>query len=96
MTEAGFSVRPGKTAKSQVSECVRLLQTESNLPIQRARMRVRVVMPTDDGKRLREKIIEGAEKVEDDEMSQDQWEAVSTYCRLSQDYQLMSIQGDAH
>lgn len=78
MTEAGFSVKQGKTAKSQVSECVRMLQTESKLPIQRARMRVRVTMPTQDGKRLREKIVEGAEKVEDDEMGQDQWEVVRT------------------
>lgn len=77
MTEAGFSVRQGKTAKSQVSECIRMLQTESKLPIQRARMRVRVTMPTADGKRLREKVVEGAEKVEDDEMGQDQWEVVS-------------------
>ncbi|KAF7797802.1 hypothetical protein EIP86_009007 [Pleurotus ostreatoroseus] len=76
MNEAGFSVRQGKTAKSQVSECIRSLQTESKLPIQRARMRVRVTMPTKDGKRLREQIIEGAEKVEDDEMGQDEWEAI--------------------
>ena len=40
-------------------------------------MRVRVTMPTKDGKRLREQIVEGAEKVEDDEMGQDEWEAVS-------------------
>lgn len=76
MTEAGFSVRQGKSAKSQVSECIRLLQTESKLPIQRARMRVRVTMPNKDGKRLREQIIEGAETVEVDEMGQDEWETV--------------------
>ena len=39
-------------------------------------MRVRVTMPTEDGKRLREKVIEGAEKIEDDEMGQQQWEVV--------------------
>lgn len=76
MAEAGFSVKQGKTAKSQVSEVIRLLQTESKLPIQRARMRVRVTMPTKDGKRLREQIIEGAEKVEEDEMGQEEWEAI--------------------
>jgi len=76
MTEAGFSVKQGKTAKSQVSEVIRLLQTESKLPIQRARMRLRVTMPTKDGKRLREQIIEGAEKVEEDQMGQDEWEVV--------------------
>ncbi len=63
----------------QVSECIKSLQTESKLPIQRARMRVRVTVPTKDGKRLREQIIEGAEKVEIDEMGQDEWEAVSLF-----------------
>ncbi|TFK40931.1 SBDS protein C-terminal domain-containing protein [Crucibulum laeve] len=76
MAEAGFSVKQNKTAKSQVSECIKLLQTDSNLPIQRARMRVRVTTPTADGKRLREKITEGAEKIEDDEMGQDEWEII--------------------
>lgn len=33
-------------------------------------------MPTADGKRLREKIVEGAEKVEEDEMGQNEWEVV--------------------
>ena len=39
-------------------------------------MRVRVTMPTAVGKRLREKILEGAEKVEDDEMGNEEWEVV--------------------
>ncbi|PBK77589.1 Shwachman-Bodian-diamond syndrome protein [Armillaria solidipes] len=76
MTEAGFSVKQNKTAKSQVSECIKLIQSNSTLPIQRARMRVRVTMPPADGKRLREKILEGAEKVEDDETTKDEWEVV--------------------
>ncbi|KAK7014775.1 hypothetical protein VNI00_019273 [Paramarasmius palmivorus] len=76
MAEAGFSVKQNKNAKSQVSECIKALQSDSNLPIQRARMRVRVTMPTADGKRLREKVIEGAETVEDDEMGKDEWEVI--------------------
>jgi ribosome maturation protein SDO1 len=78
MAEAGFSVKQNKTAKSQVSECIKQLQNDSGLPIQRARMRVRVSMPTNDGKLLREKILEGAEKIENDKMSEEEWEAVST------------------
>ncbi|THG94136.1 hypothetical protein EW026_g7275 [Hermanssonia centrifuga] len=39
-------------------------------------MRVRVTMPVNDGKRLREQIVEGAEKVEGDEMGQEEWEVV--------------------
>jgi len=76
MAEAGFSVKQNKTAKSQVSECIKQLQSDSGLPIQKARMRVRVSMPTKDGKLLREKILDGAEKVENDEMGQEEWKTV--------------------
>ncbi|KAK7468494.1 hypothetical protein VKT23_003000 [Stygiomarasmius scandens] len=76
MAEAGFSVQQNKNAKSQVSQCIKQLQSDSKLPIQRARMRVRVTMPNADGKRLREKVLEGAEKVEDDEMGKDEWEVI--------------------
>jgi len=76
MTEAGFSVKQDKTAKSQVAQCIKQIQSDSSLPIQRARMRVRVSMPTQDGKRLREQILAGAEKVETDEMGQDEWEGI--------------------
>ncbi|TRM62374.1 SBDS protein C-terminal domain-containing protein [Schizophyllum amplum] len=76
MTEAGFSVKQGKSAKSQVSECIRLLQTESKLPIQRARMRIRVTLPKDDSEKWRAKIVEGAEKIETEETPADEWEAI--------------------
>jgi ribosome maturation protein SDO1 len=66
MNEAGFSVKANKTAKAQVSECIRLLQTNSSLPIQRARMRIRVVIPAADGERLKASIVEGAESVEEE------------------------------
>jgi len=75
MAEAGFSVKQNKNAKSQVSECIKQLQTDSKLPIQRARMRVKVTLPVADAKLLREKILEGAEKVEHDETKQEDWEA---------------------
>ena len=78
MTEAGFSVKPGKNAKSQVSECIRLLQTESKLPIQRARMRVKVSVPASDAEKLRAKVLECGETVEKDEQGADEWEAVNT------------------
>ena len=77
MTEAGFSVKPGKNAKSQVSECIRLLQTESKLPIQRARMRVKVSVPASDAEKLRAKVLECGETVEKDEQGADEWEAVN-------------------
>lgn len=44
MHEAGFSVKIGKPAKAQINDCIKLIQTESKLPLQRARMRIRVVL----------------------------------------------------
>jgi ribosome maturation protein SDO1 len=76
MGEAGYSVKQNKSAKSQVSECIKQIQTESKLPIQRARMRIRVALPTGDGQRLREKILEGAEKVEKENIGDEEWDAV--------------------
>lgn len=76
MAEAGFSVKPNKTAKSQVSECIKLLQSHSKLPIQRARMRVRVSVPKVDVDRLRNTMLEGTEKVESEETGESHWEAV--------------------
>ena len=79
MTEAGFSVKQGKGAKAQVSECIKLLQAHSQLPIQRARMRVRVSVPQADAERVRDKVLESAEAVEKDERGGDEWETVRVY-----------------
>ncbi|KAG8925773.1 hypothetical protein FRC03_009673 [Tulasnella sp. 419] len=76
MHEAGFSVKTGRSSKSQALECIKLLQTNSTLPIQRARMRVRLTMPQKDGKRLKDTVLESAEKVEEDEWTADEWEAI--------------------
>lgn len=76
MAEAGYSIKQNKNAKSQVSECIKLLQTDSNLPIQRARMRIKVSLPIADAEKLREKVVKAAEKVEHDETGQSDWEIV--------------------
>lgn len=76
MSEAGYSLKQNKNAKSQVSECIKILQTESKLPIQRARMRVKVSIPVADQERLKVKLLEGAEKVEHDTTAKDDWEVV--------------------
>lgn len=65
MAEAGFSVKQGKNAKSQVSECIKLLQAESSLPIQRARMRIKVSIPINT--ELKDKVMELADKLEHQE-----------------------------
>lgn len=61
------------STNNQVSECIKLLQTNSTLPIQRARMRIRVSIPSADEARLREKILEGVEKIEREGPDGDEW-----------------------
>ncbi|PVF96292.1 putative Shwachman-Bodian-diamond syndrome protein [Serendipita vermifera] len=75
MHEAGFSVKPGKTAKSQTGECIRLIQSNSKLPIQRARMRIKVVIANEQSEAVREEVFTSAEKVEEEVKGETEWEA---------------------
>jgi len=61
----------------QVTECIRLIQTNSRLPIQRAKMRVRVVLPTAEGLSLKEIIFQSGD-VEEEINGAEEWGAVST------------------
>jgi ribosome maturation protein SDO1 len=76
MDQAGYSVQQHKNAKSQVSECIRILQTQSDLPIQRARMRIKVSLPTADADKVKPQITKSADKVEKDETNENEWQAV--------------------
>lgn len=52
-------------------------------------MRVRITMPTKDGKRLKEQIVGAADTVEEDEFGSDEWEVVSPHhiaCHDSSSY----------
>ncbi|KAJ9095571.1 hypothetical protein QFC20_006618 [Naganishia adeliensis] len=61
---------------SKALECIKLLLEKSPLPIERARMKVRLTMPNRDGKRLKERVLACAEKVEEDDMTSDEWEVI--------------------
>lgn len=75
MTEVGFSVQANKPGKAQALDLIKTLATSSTLPIQRVRMRIRITMPSKDGKRCREKIVAEVEEVEEEDMGTE-WEAV--------------------
>jgi ribosome maturation protein Sdo1 len=62
----------------QVNECIKLIQTDSKLPIQRAKMRIRVVLPATEGQRLKETIFQSGD-VEEDSNGAEEWGAVSTH-----------------
>jgi ribosome maturation protein SDO1 len=58
LEEIGFSVRADKSAKSQALEGIKKLVESKVLPIQRARMRLRVTAAGKEGKKLKEKMVE--------------------------------------
>lgn len=79
MNEMGFSTKGDKTAKAQALDLIRQLsQPDSLLPVQRVRMRVRITMPSKDAKRVKEKVLELVDEVEEEEMDAE-WEAVSRH-----------------
>ena len=76
LDEVGFSVDPAKNAKSQVLAAIKLLLEKSSLPVQRARMRVRITLQEEDAERLQDKIKEVAAIVEDTGVHDKLWESV--------------------
>ena len=77
MIEIGYNVRADRPAKAQALELIKRLGEEgSPLAVRRVRMRVRVTMPGKDAKRLKEKVMEEVEEVEEEETGAE-WEAAS-------------------
>lgn len=76
MHEIHYSVKTGKSAKSQALDVIRTLQEKKTIPIERARMRIRITMPNKDGKKIKEKVVALLDKVEDEDWS-DEWECIA-------------------
>ncbi|KAJ3045371.1 hypothetical protein HDV00_010241 [Rhizophlyctis rosea] len=75
MADMHFSVHPNKSAKQQALEVIKQLQEKSIIPIARAQMRIRLVLPNKDGKRLKEKLTPMVASFEDEDWG-DEYEAV--------------------
>ncbi len=52
-----------------------MLQSDSTLPIERAKMRIRVIVPVADIDGLRERLLDGVDKLEHEETG-DEWSGV--------------------
>ena len=52
-----------------------MLQSDSTLPIERAKMRIRVIVPAADIDGLRERLLDGMDKLEHEETG-DEWSGV--------------------
>lgn len=72
--DAHYSVKPGKGSKQQALEVIRLLQ--QSMPIERARMRLKIQLPSREARHVRESIIK-LMIVEEEEWSGTDMEMVS-------------------
>ena len=77
MSDIHYSIKTGKSAKSQALDVIRQLQASNTISIERARMRIRLTMATKDGKRLKEKITPLIDTTEDEDWS-DEWELIAS------------------
>ncbi|KAJ3387695.1 hypothetical protein HDU92_001824 [Lobulomyces angularis] len=71
MADLHYSINPNKNSKQQALEIIKLLQSENILPIAPAQMRLRLVLPSKDGKRLKEKILTLIGSVEEEDWSEE-------------------------
>jgi len=76
MSDSGFSLKADKTAKSQLSACIKQIQEHSKLPIQRARMRLRITLPVSMDEQTRSRFLQGADKVEQEQTTDQDWQAI--------------------
>jgi len=67
MKDAHYSVKPKQNAKQQALEVIKLLKTV--MSIERAQMRIKVMLPSKDARKLKDKITKLASKTEEENWS---------------------------
>ncbi|KAJ1912759.1 hypothetical protein IWQ60_009511 [Tieghemiomyces parasiticus] len=77
MSDLHYSIHPNRNAKQQALDVIKQLQEKAIIPISRAQMRVRVVIPTKDAKRTKEKVLPLVASVEDEDWGADSYELVA-------------------
>ncbi|KAK7479969.1 hypothetical protein BaRGS_00028796 [Batillaria attramentaria] len=71
MKDLHVSVKPTKNSKQQALEVIKQLTEKEVLNIQRAYMRLRIIVPAKEGHRVRDKVKKVATKVEQDEFDEE-------------------------
>lgn len=78
MQDLHLSVNPKRSTKSQALDVIKQLQEKQLLPIQRAQMRLRIILAqSNESKKLREKIIPLLTSVEDEDSSSSEIEIIA-------------------
>ncbi|KAI9343444.1 ribosome maturation protein SBDS-like protein [Zopfochytrium polystomum] len=75
MADLHFSVNPNRSTKQQALDMIKQLQEKQIIPIARAQMRLRIVLPGKEGKRVKEKIAGLIDSVEDEDFG-DEYELI--------------------
>ncbi|KAI8612373.1 putative Shwachman-Bodian-diamond syndrome protein [Chytriomyces sp. MP71] len=76
MADLHFSLNPNKNVKQQALEVIKQLQEKQMIPIARAQMRLKLVLPGKESKKLKEKITPLIASIEDEDFSGDVVEIV--------------------
>lgn len=70
MKDSHFSVKPNRNAKQQALDVIKLLK--ENMPLERARMKLKIVFSGKEARKLKEKVVKLAGSVE-----QEDWEGAN-------------------
>ncbi|KAJ9591724.1 hypothetical protein L9F63_001752, partial [Diploptera punctata] len=76
MKDAHYSVKPNRNAKQQALDVIPLLK--ATMPLERAQMRIRVVLSGKEARKLREKVAKLATSIESDKWDEGQLNMVTT------------------
>lgn len=70
MADLHLSVNPSRSAKSQALDVIKQLLEKKTIPIARAQMRIRIVVSSKDGKRIKEKLMTMIASKEDEDLDE--------------------------
>lgn len=71
MKDAHFSVKPNRNTKQQALAVIKMLKETNSFPIDRAEMKLRIVLPGKEAKKIKTKLMPLIKKVDDEEFAQD-------------------------
>ncbi|KAJ3215216.1 hypothetical protein HDU67_000703 [Dinochytrium kinnereticum] len=71
MSDLHFSINPNKNTKQQALDVIKQLQEKQVIPITRAQMRLRLLIPAKDGKRIKDRIMALVAEVQDEDWGEE-------------------------
>lgn len=76
MSDMHYNVHPTKSAKQQALDVIKQIQEKNVIPIERAQMRIRIVIMGKEGKSFKEKIISFISNVEEEDFTNNEYELI--------------------